>query len=793
MPRKESTGPVPTEDARTPRPKLRWAQWRRAALPPLRHAAPGRLSLLHRFAVLYLTLPVCVWLLGWFEWWFGLPAALLLAAAVGPLLKGSWRLPRPRVRTVVVTALALAWTMLTAHGGVFDGNNTDWPDRRAILLDLSRYPWPTRLTDDLARHLPWGGGERSALLRYYLAWYMVPGLAGRVFGTAVLNWVVPAWTGLGVALVLLLFGRGLRRGQAVLAAAAFVLFSGMDPLRILLLQGPSYFALDFDVLGWPAIHPRNYSELDGLKDVWTLYLSNTQSLMLAPHLIPAALYALLLLHLRRHRRFVAGSGVLLAVAPFWSPFVAVGLVPLVAAVVWENGLRRRSALWSWSNLCLAAPLAGLCGLYLALGDVDFGHGWLWERYGWPKLRRWAHLFYLSECVPHLLLVLALRPRLARRPFFIASAAALLLLPWYRAGGHNLTMQGAYPALVLLCHYCVRAVLAGVSVPTSRHRLGQGARRLAFGTLLLALAVGAAGSLMLFSFSIRDDVAFQYARSGLTAFALSPRLRRENLAAEGSPLLDALLKDANDEAPKRPAEPLLRAGFDVYAPASSGAPNRLVLVNERCAHEDRVIRGTFVPTNPDTNAPLTRRVLPRWYGGGCGAVLALPGWPLASVRIGQLPAEGGDWAMEVMFDAAGRVAGVMPAPPCWRWPSCPSNPGVAALRDAHQRATDDRPVVKSVFDVYLTGRRLVYVRAPCRLADVEARFLLHLDPEDPGDLPVERAPHGFVNLDFAFAERGGMLGDVCVATVRLPEWPVREVRTGQFNPHRQVWLARLNPR
>ena len=37
--------------------------------------AEPELPMLHRLAVVYLMLPVVVWLVGWFEWWLGLPAA----------------------------------------------------------------------------------------------------------------------------------------------------------------------------------------------------------------------------------------------------------------------------------------------------------------------------------------------------------------------------------------------------------------------------------------------------------------------------------------------------------------------------------------------------------------------------------------------------------------------------------------------------------------------------------------------------------------------------------------------
>ena len=42
------------------------------------HDATPKLSALHRLTILYLMLPVLIWLLGWFHWWLGLPAAVLL-------------------------------------------------------------------------------------------------------------------------------------------------------------------------------------------------------------------------------------------------------------------------------------------------------------------------------------------------------------------------------------------------------------------------------------------------------------------------------------------------------------------------------------------------------------------------------------------------------------------------------------------------------------------------------------------------------------------------------------------
>ena len=76
---------------------------RRAAAP----AEPAP-PMLHRLAVVYLMLPVLVWLVGGFEWWFGLPAAALLAGALRRPLSGPWRLRAPTPGEAAVLAVAAA-------------------------------------------------------------------------------------------------------------------------------------------------------------------------------------------------------------------------------------------------------------------------------------------------------------------------------------------------------------------------------------------------------------------------------------------------------------------------------------------------------------------------------------------------------------------------------------------------------------------------------------------------------------------------------------------------------------
>ena len=239
-----------------------------------------------------------------------------------------------------------------------------------------------------------------------------------------------------------------------------------------------------------------------------------------------------------------------------------------------------------------------------------------------------------------------------------------------------------------------------------------------------------------------------------------------------------------------AKALWRSDFNGYARRlPTGRVEGIVLARERCERYDRTIRAAFVPVNTDANAA-TMHTSPLHSCGGCGALVRLPAETPSSVRVGQTAEDGGDWAMEVLLDA-GKVAGVLRAPRCWAQPTCPANPNIARLRDVRQRARTAAPAARAAFDVYLGGDSIDYVRAPCGLDDVANRFFLHAVPQEARDLAPARRRQGFENLDFGFWEHGGVLGDACVATVRLPPWPVRELRTGQIGANRSGWHVGLD--
>ena len=116
----------------------------------------------------------------------------------------------------------------------------------------------------------------------------------------------------------------------------------------------------------------------------------------------------------------------------------------------------------------------------------------------------------------------------------------------------------------------------------------------------------------------------------------------------------------------------------------------------------------------------------------------------------------------------------------------------ALRAAYDALTRGEPVVRSAYDLYLDGRTLAYAKSPCGRGDGAARFFLHVTPMNADDLPEDRKPHGFDNLDFSFESRGVRFEGKCMVSVDLPTYPVAEVTTGQFASGERLWEAEIPP-
>lgn len=174
--------------------------------------------LLERLAIVYLILPLVIWLVGWFEWWIGIPAGILTLAALWRPFAGPWRV-RLGAKDAAIALLALAWAAIAVSGGVDAHHTTEWDKHRALFLDLSRGNWPTHFAAYF---------DTPVLLRYYLGFYMAPGLIAAWIGQETLNWTVLLYTWLGISLIIALFVRGICGWKAIAGAALLIGFATLD-------------------------------------------------------------------------------------------------------------------------------------------------------------------------------------------------------------------------------------------------------------------------------------------------------------------------------------------------------------------------------------------------------------------------------------------------------------------------------------------------------------------------------------------------------------------------------------
>ena len=87
--------------------------------------------------------------------------------------------------------------------------------------------------------------------------------------------------------------------------------------------------------------------------------------------------------------------------------------------------------------------------------------------------------------------------------------------------------------------------------------------------------------------------------------------------------------------------------------------------------------------------------------------------------------------------------------------------------------------RSDFDLHLGEATLTYVKEECSQKTTRHPFFLHIFPVNIDDLTEVRKPYGFDNYDFYFDWYGIHSDGTCTVTIRLPEYPITRILTGQY--------------
>ena len=152
-----------------------------------------------------------------------------------------------------------------------------------------------------------------------------------------------------------------------------------------------------------------------------------------------------------------------------------------------------------------------------------------------------------------------------------------------------------------------------------------------------------------------------------------------------------------------------------------------------------------------------------------AVVDLPDYEIDSITTGQYSGEDRIWG--------GSFFGPDHAP------------GIDLNELINQASTSRVPIIRDYFDVYLSNDRdLIYVKEPCHNADISNDFFVHVIPAETRDIPEHRRQYGFDNLDFNFIDRGIFDGRRCAALIKLPDYDIIRIHTGQFTNNGPIWQS-----
>lgn len=400
----------------------------------------------------YLALPLGIFL----STWLRKPYAVILVGAlilsyllVFRKLPRANKQPRINVRHIVFFFIVLVWTYYSGAGG-FSFQNGDWIKHNAILSDLVLKEWPIRYSTF---------AEGGLFLNYYLGWYMVPAVFGKIFQSMQVAFVAQfVWTLFGVFLSLAWLHKIIKKPHWSLYLC-FILFGTADSLGIFLLGNTNLLNFITPLEHW-STHE---------------YSSFTTLLYWVPGQAIGIWITMGALTDAWKQDRLQSLPIWIALLTFWSPFGVIGTLPFVGYFIYF--LYKKGKLFS-RTFFIHTLSGGLILLFFYLffhaNIFTSTHGkefsGLWKA---DNLTTWGRfgIFLLSEALLPISLIFLLRSYLDKhlRTLFYLSIPILVLLPFYRYGLLNdLVMRASIPALYIL-FICGYTLISSKKI-RSQHRL-----------------------------------------------------------------------------------------------------------------------------------------------------------------------------------------------------------------------------------------------------------------------------------------------------------------------------------
>ena len=402
--------------------------------------------------VLYLTIPLFMFFMGYLRLSVGIPLTLIFAGIV--LFSVSDCLNDPngkklsredfdlKIPVSYLLGFALTAILVTFLSGVSEYIYTiqDHAFRRAILKDLIDYDWPviynysTQTNPEVREIFGMASGECS--FTYYFIFWMPAALSGKMFGFGAGNFVLFMWSALGVFLSFITASAAIKKVSTAVPFC-FIFFSGLDLIPNLVYAVAPYKDW-FWLEGWV----RSMSYISNFREMCSVF----------NQMIPCFLIVALLLISNNTRSAGLTAGVLFA----YSPWAVFGILPMAAALLFSRKHRAskvsRTLLNTFSPVNISAALLILIvfgSYYMSNSGAVSVRAFTWQYYENKRFFVFCYLAFVAiEVLPFVFILLK---KEKKNPVFWAAAVTLLVIPFYCITDMNdFNMRGSMPGLFFFC-------------------------------------------------------------------------------------------------------------------------------------------------------------------------------------------------------------------------------------------------------------------------------------------------------------------------------------------------------
>ncbi len=437
---------------------------------------PKKYHLFTLIALGYLALPNVLFLLTWVNLLIGIPVAAVFLWSIFPASEMG-DVPSERQmdrRTILIAAVfAIGWTILSGVGGLVP-QSSDYLKHSVLFHDLVHLSWPVIYHPDT---------PQSSFLCYGVAYYLVPSGIARFLGDGSINALSFLWACSGIGLCFYWLA----------------CFNPKSPARTLLI----FICFSTFGIAW-YVFKRGHLEYFKQLGIEHSYLDHWAKLYFTPqHGISGWLGAAIIYDLGWMRKKLSSAFLAWASLLLWSPFVCVGLAPVLLVTALRIPFRR------WFSI---VPLAGglllmsVMGLFFSAHQPLEHKGFIWSLSDGGHWLTSYLLFVLLEVLlpAGCVLYFDYKHRILEgwRPLFLCAFVVLLLFPLYKMGRESdLRLQGSGSALVFMA----LGSAAGLTSPKFSFRSVEG---LMLFTLFAVSAVYPLGRPLLNLKGPADDYRFE---------------------------------------------------------------------------------------------------------------------------------------------------------------------------------------------------------------------------------------------------------------------------------------------